>query len=159
MKFRLRLRKGLILAIYLLLFLWLAIIALNVFRWCGILGLASVNLTGEIIGTVFALLFIVLLVRILTLSYVVDKNRITLGLFGIKLTRISVDAIWKILILEDSIIVCHTVNNTETTITTIFIGKNDFDDFGNAVRSFNPKVIVTDNTDDDSFPDDDSASE
>ncbi len=157
MKFRLKLGKKSVFAIYLLVFLWLVIIGLSVCRWCGFFGLVSDNLIGEIFGAVFAVLFIIVLFRLRFLNYVVDKNQITLSIFGIKLTKINVNAIWKILLLEDSLIVCHTVNNTDTTITTIFIKKSDFDAFAQTVKGFNKRIIVTDNTDDDNFPEDENS--
>lgn len=146
-------RKKSVFAIYLLIFLWFVIIGLSVCRWCGFFGLVSDNPVGEIFGALFAALFITVLFRLRFLDYVVDKKQITLSLFGIRLTKIRIDAVWKILILEDSLIVCHTVNNTDTTITSIFIKKTDFDAFAETVKGFNNRIIVTDGTDDDTFPD------
>lgn len=137
-----------VVALYAMIVLWLFVIGLTVCKWLGVFGFISTNLFGEISGVVFAVLFIVVLLKLRFMSYIVNKNGVYISFFGIKLTKIDIKAIWKVLILEESVVVCHTVNNTETTITNILLDKKDFTPFGEAVKAFNERIIVTSDIDD-----------
>ena len=142
-KFKYNYGKAMLVFLWMLLACWLVIFAINFLRVFNLLGFASRDMIQEITSIVFAVLFFVVWIWLITLGYKITDDKVTLmfGPFDLTKKQFFISKTVKIIESSDEKKLYLNVYVKENPqIVLININPKNFDDFVATMKSKNEKI-------------------